>query len=274
MTEEVTSTAPAQITINQEYSNLVPPLSAEEYESLKQSIKQNGLWVPIIVNSQGVILDGHHRFKASQELGIEPKTVTNDFPDKLHEQIFVIDLNLQRRHLNNFQRTELALKSKLILQQIARRNQKLGSKVGNNTTSLRNLTQVDSSGDSSSCGSAAVVVGRVDDQIAKRAGVSRDTVRKVEAIEEAEQQKPELRYIVERARSGQISTNEAHRIINNIEDESEQQGKWYKLREQVLKENDYKCRECGSDLHVDVYTRSQDESKHLQNKLFCMMTKA
>jgi ParB-like chromosome segregation protein Spo0J len=73
-------TAAAKITTNQEYANLVPPLSAEEYESLKQSIKQNGLWVPIVVNSQGVILDGHHRFKACQELGIkESKTVTKAF---------------------------------------------------------------------------------------------------------------------------------------------------------------------------------------------------
>src|SRR5919198_5331528 len=102
--------ASPDITINQEYANLIPPLSAEEYEGLKERIKQNGL-VPIIINSQGVILDGHHRFRACQELGIEPKTDTMNFPDKLHEQMFVIDSNLQR-HLNNFQRTELALKSK------------------------------------------------------------------------------------------------------------------------------------------------------------------
>jgi Predicted transcriptional regulators len=52
------------IKTNQEYSSLVPQLSTEEYESLKQSIKENGLWVPIVVNKDGVILDGHHRYKA------------------------------------------------------------------------------------------------------------------------------------------------------------------------------------------------------------------
>jgi ParB-like chromosome segregation protein Spo0J len=61
----------AAITVNQEYARLVPKLSKEEYESLKESIKQNGLWVPIIVNSQGVILDGHHRYKACQELELK-----------------------------------------------------------------------------------------------------------------------------------------------------------------------------------------------------------
>jgi ParB-like chromosome segregation protein Spo0J len=59
------------IKTNQEYASLVPQLSTEEYESLKQSIKENGLWVPIVVNKDGVILDGHHRYKACQELGIK-----------------------------------------------------------------------------------------------------------------------------------------------------------------------------------------------------------
>jgi ParB-like chromosome segregation protein Spo0J len=39
------------IKTNQEYASLVPQLSKEEYESLKQSIKENGLWVPIVVNN-------------------------------------------------------------------------------------------------------------------------------------------------------------------------------------------------------------------------------
>ena len=59
------------IKTSQEYASLVPQLSTEEYESLKQSIKENGLWFPIVVNKDGVILDGHHRYKACQELGIK-----------------------------------------------------------------------------------------------------------------------------------------------------------------------------------------------------------
>ena len=77
----------------QEYASMVPELSKEEYESLKQSIKENGLWVPIVVNNDGVILDGHHRYKACKELGIkiEPYKMVRkeDFADKLHEKMFV-----------------------------------------------------------------------------------------------------------------------------------------------------------------------------------------
>ena len=37
------------ITVNPEYSNLVHPLSDLEYETLKNSIKEDGLHYPIIV---------------------------------------------------------------------------------------------------------------------------------------------------------------------------------------------------------------------------------
>src|SRR5947208_12332814 len=114
-----------KITISKEYANLIPPQTKEEYQSLKESIKQDGLFVPIIVNQNGVLLDGHHRYKACQELGIQPKFVTKAFDNELNERI---DCNLKRRQLNNFQRVELALKSKPILEEVAKRNMSSGGK--------------------------------------------------------------------------------------------------------------------------------------------------
>jgi ParB-like chromosome segregation protein Spo0J len=46
-----------KVRINPEYASLVSELSPEEFESLKQSIKANGLYVPIIVNQDGIILE-------------------------------------------------------------------------------------------------------------------------------------------------------------------------------------------------------------------------
>jgi ParB-like chromosome segregation protein Spo0J len=43
--------------------NWSPEQSAEEYESLKQSICENGLYEPITINAEEIILDGHHRFR-------------------------------------------------------------------------------------------------------------------------------------------------------------------------------------------------------------------
>lgn len=42
------------------YNNLVWPLARLEYENLKESIRQNGVQIPIIINENNVVLDGHH----------------------------------------------------------------------------------------------------------------------------------------------------------------------------------------------------------------------
>jgi ParB-like chromosome segregation protein Spo0J len=60
--------------INPDYSKLVNPLSNQEYEMLKDSIKKDGLHYPIAINSKGEILDGHHRYKICKELKISIQT--------------------------------------------------------------------------------------------------------------------------------------------------------------------------------------------------------
>jgi ParB-like chromosome segregation protein Spo0J len=150
-----------EIKISQEYAQLVPELTRGEFEELKQSIKEaDGLYIPIIVNQHRVILDGHHRYKACQELeNIEPRVMVRKFENPLEEKLFVIDCNLKRRHLNSFQRLELALKSKPILEKIAERNQKAGTFVPFGTK-----------------------VGRVNEEVGRRAGVGKNTVIRVEEI--------------------------------------------------------------------------------------------
>jgi len=39
-----------------------PPLSDEEYTALKKDIEDRGIQVPIELDSDGNILDGHHRW--------------------------------------------------------------------------------------------------------------------------------------------------------------------------------------------------------------------
>jgi hypothetical protein len=42
---------------SKEYIQLIPPLSESEYHTLKESIKQHGLMVPVIINQYGALLD-------------------------------------------------------------------------------------------------------------------------------------------------------------------------------------------------------------------------
>lgn len=90
-----------------DYSSIMPSLPNTDYESLKESIKESGLLAPLLVNQDGVLLDGHHRLRACRELHIRPKYHRMKFEDKLQERQFVIEVNLNRRHLNEFQKVEL-----------------------------------------------------------------------------------------------------------------------------------------------------------------------
>ena len=99
------------INSNDEYKQLISQLTSEEYERLKKSINESkGNVVPIILNKQGVILDGHHRYRACKELGIVPKTETKEFSNQIEEKEFIITINLHRRQLNSFQIAELGVK--------------------------------------------------------------------------------------------------------------------------------------------------------------------
>ena len=102
-----TSTADPVLTIDEEYAHLMSPLSDLDHETLKLSIQRRGQYVPIIVNQDGVILDGHLRYGACQELGIKPEIKVRHFENRLEEKKFIIEVNLCRTHLNDFQRSEL-----------------------------------------------------------------------------------------------------------------------------------------------------------------------
>jgi len=95
------------IIIKEDYEKLVPPMSEKEYQALKQSIKKQGKnMIPVIINQDDTLLDGHYRLKAGTELGIEIEYQVMKFTDPLKEKMFVIETNLIRRQLNEFQRVE------------------------------------------------------------------------------------------------------------------------------------------------------------------------
>jgi ParB-like chromosome segregation protein Spo0J len=116
----------------------VPELSLEEYESLKESIKKNGLYMPLIVNLNRVLLDGHHRYKACQELNIKSRLEVKTFNDPIYEKLFVVHANLKRRQLTDAQKVELGDALKPIYEEIAKRNSLSNLRQNLNVSSDRN----------------------------------------------------------------------------------------------------------------------------------------
>jgi len=74
---------------------LFPRLTGQEFESLKNDIRENGLREPIIIHD-GMILDGGNRYRACLEAGIEPCVMKFGGGNLVS---YVISANLHRRHL-------------------------------------------------------------------------------------------------------------------------------------------------------------------------------
>lgn len=114
---------------------MIPPMKQEEYESLKSSIKGNGLLSPITVFEEK-ILDGRHRFRACSELGIKPR-FENFHENGVSAHEFVSSQNLTRRHLTV---SQLACCAALLYERLkmpARARLGIGIKTGNGTNHKR-----------------------------------------------------------------------------------------------------------------------------------------
>lgn len=85
-------------------AEIFPRMVGEDFVSLKQDIKANGLREAIWLY-EGKVIDGRNRLYACQEVGVAPsfREYTGDDP-----LAFVISLNLKRRHLSESQRAMVA----------------------------------------------------------------------------------------------------------------------------------------------------------------------
>jgi hypothetical protein len=83
-----------------------PDLPDKEFDELKRDIAERGLAEPILKKGN-VVLDGRHRLRACQELGIEPRFLEFEGDDEAAE---IASRNIFRRHLTNDQRVAILAK--------------------------------------------------------------------------------------------------------------------------------------------------------------------
>lgn len=85
-------------------ADLFPLIEGKEFDELVSSIRENGLREPIVL-FEGAILDGRNRYRACKAAGIEAMTEDFSGGDPIR---FVIDKNINRRHLTIGQRAMIA----------------------------------------------------------------------------------------------------------------------------------------------------------------------
>ena len=184
------------IVIDKEFKNLIPPLTVEEYAHLEESILKEGCRDALVLWN-GILIDGHSRYEICKKHAIEFDTVDIEFKDR-HKVIEWIILNqFGRRNLSAYDRSLLALRLKPIIAEKAKEQQL-------STLKQNTVSQI------------SVERKPIDTQkeLAKVAGVSHDTIHKVEKIEA--NAIPEVK---EKVISGSISINTASEITSRPQEE-------------------------------------------------------
>lgn len=100
-----------EIIIDEEFKNLIPPLSEEEREQLETNIIGDGIRDPLVV-WDGILIDGHNRYSIACEHGIDFDVVEMNFGSRDEARIWVIQNQLGRRNLDTWTRSKMALKLK------------------------------------------------------------------------------------------------------------------------------------------------------------------
>ena len=97
---------------------LFPMMGEDEFQALVEDIRENGQREPIVAHEEKV-LDGRHRLRACQQLGIVPRIREWDGECGTPEA-FAISMNLHRRHLTTSQRSLIAAKMAMMKRQVGK----------------------------------------------------------------------------------------------------------------------------------------------------------
>jgi len=95
-----------ELSIDPEFRGWIMPLRDDEYEGLKENIRQYGCTQPLDI-WRGIIVDGHNRYKICRELGIEFRVHEMDFQTREEAKDFMIRNQLARRNVTPEQRDYL-----------------------------------------------------------------------------------------------------------------------------------------------------------------------
>jgi ParB-like chromosome segregation protein Spo0J len=84
----------------------LPELTIDERARLTESIRQDGVQYPVLVDAQGHVIDGYHRQAICAELGVHCPTEVRNVDPETAERLRVT-LNVARRHLPDHVQIEL-----------------------------------------------------------------------------------------------------------------------------------------------------------------------
>lgn len=183
------------IRIDTEFKNLIPPLTAEEYAGLETSILEEGCRDALIVWGD-ILIDGHNRYEICTRHNIPFEVTELYFKDRNEAIVWIIKNQFGRRNLPAYERARLALRLKPVIAEKAKETQGMRTDICQNS----DKSYIDTK-----------------KELATAAGVSHDTIAKVEKIE-SEAPQP----VIEASRKNELSVNAAYQVTKMEPDQREE----------------------------------------------------
>ena len=200
--------------VKEEFKNLIPALSVEEYAQLEANILEEGIREPIITWN-GYIIDGHNRFSIAQRFDLEYKTTSKHFASEESVKEWMILNQFGRRNLSNYQRSVLALELEEVFSKKAKENQQGGQ----GGVLLKQK-------------SAEANPIETRKELSKVASVSHDTISKVKKIQEKAPQEVKAKLA-----TGEVSINAAYKEIKKEEKKEQRDKKIQEVKQKIETEN-------------------------------------
>ena len=151
------------ITIDSEFKALIPPLTAEERAELERSLLADGCRDALVLWGD-TLIDGHNRYEICTRHSIPFEVVRKEFDSRQSAIEWMILNQFGRRNLPAHERARLALRLKPVIADRAEQNLHLAE--GKGCQKSDKVKPIDTK-----------------QELAKVAGVSHDTIAKVEVIE-------------------------------------------------------------------------------------------
>lgn len=218
--------------IDAEFAELIPALTDEEFNGLEQSILNDGCRDALVVWND-TLIDDHNRYKICQKHNIPFKTIEKNFDSREDALIWIMNNQLSRRNLNNFQRIEIVYKCQDVIK--AKAQERMYAGKANPREKLpqgQNIVEI--MGDIVN----SYFKGRARSELGKKAKVSGKTYE--HAVKIIEQAPEELKQAV---RSGEMSINKAYTDIKKAE---EKRARDERINEEMSKPK--------SSNYVDIFT--------------------
>ena len=113
--------------IDEEFKNLLPPLTPEDFEKLEKNILKDGCRDALIVwEEEKILIDGHHRYKICKKHRLPFGVEEISFANRDEAIAWMLEHQKSRRNMNKFQWAEIVLKRKSSIEAEAKDNQRAG----------------------------------------------------------------------------------------------------------------------------------------------------